>query len=469
VRPAEVYDERVAAERRTTRKQLAAILIIGAVVRIVLVWCVGSDRPVNYDALDYNRLAIGLVETGAYTDEAGRLISMRPPFFPAVSAGIYQLFGIENFIAVSAFHAALSLATVLVTYRLAAVVYSPRVGVIAAALTCFYPSLLAYNQFFLSEVVFTFFVTTGALLSVRTLQTARLGVAAMLGLCLGLGALTRSVLWLFAPLLCVGLLFAVSAKLRRRLAIAAVTLLVFAATIAPWSWRNTQVHKTFTVVDVMGGRNVMMGNYEYTPLDRSWATIEIETGDRAWHRVLAAHTANYAQLTQGQIDKLAMRYGLEYFFAHPWRSLQRSTVKFFNFWQLEREIVAGLRQGDFGAAPMFITILVALTVCGVYAVTVFGAIFGVIVVPPMQRIVHIVLLAWVGFPCAIHTIAFAHSRYHLPLIPIMSVYAAAAFAQTSVIIERRKTWAFFMAVLACGALIGSWVREFVVLDLQWFL
>jgi len=452
----------------STGKPLATILVVGALVRIVLVATLGDAPPTIEDARDYNRLATALVETGSYVDASGRPTSLRPPLYPLVVSGIYGAVGVENFQAVSAVQAALSLVTVALVYRLGAALYSPQIGLWAAGATCFYPTLLAYNQFLLSEVLFTFFVTAGALASVRVLQAGQLQYAVLLGLCLGLGALTRSVLWLLAPPLCLGVMCFARAPLGRRLLAGGAALVVFAAVIAPWAWRNTALQRTVTLVDVMGGRNVMMGNYQYTPLDRSWATIETEQGDRAWHRVLAAETPGYGELTQGQIDKAAMRYGVKYFLTHPTQSLARSTVKGFNFWQLEREIVAGLRQGLFGDVPLAVTLLAAAVTCGSYVVTIFAAIFGIAVVPPPSRREHLVLLFWIAAPWAVHAVAFAHSRYHLPLIPILTVYAAAAFCMYATVAQRRRTWRFAAACLACVALTLSWVREFIVLDMKWF-
>lgn len=452
----------------SVRKQLALVLVAGALLRVAMAFAFGQSAPVITDAKDYDRLAVGLVETGAYVDESGRLTSLRPPLFAAVAAQIFRLVGTENYLAVSLFQALVSLLTIAVAYRLGAELYSPQIGVVTAAIVGFYPTLLAYNQFFLSEVLFTFFVTAGALLSVRVAKTGGLAAAAMLGLCLGLGALTRSVLWLFAPILALGLVTLGSTKFANRVAASAITLVVFAATIAPWAWRNTQLQNTFTVVDVMGGRNVMMGNYEFTPIERSWATIESETGDRAWFMVLAAQTEGYGKLTQGQIDKAAMKYGVNYFFSNPGQSVLRSTVKFFNFWQLEREIVAGMMQGLFGPASRTAAVVVGLLVCGAYAATIFAAIFGLFMTPPSSRAVAWLLLAWVAFPCAIHTIAFAHSRYHLPFIPILAVFAAAALTQMPAIWNNRRSWAFAAASLVCCVLAASWVREFVMVDLKWF-
>ena len=46
-----------------------------------------------------------------------------------------------------------------------------------------------------------------------------------------------------------------------------------------------------------------------------------------------------------------MKYGVHFFFSHLGLSIERSVVKFFNFWQLERTFAAGMMQGLFGEIP----------------------------------------------------------------------------------------------------------------------
>ena len=97
-------------------------------------WWAGADAPVVIDdAQDYNGLAVRLAATGQYVSASGEAVSLRPPLYPAVVAGIYKLFGSENYAAVRAFQALLSLGTVLLVYQLGREVYSQRVGTIAAA------------------------------------------------------------------------------------------------------------------------------------------------------------------------------------------------------------------------------------------------------------------------------------------------------------------------------------------------
>src|SRR5262249_4687471 len=139
----------------------------------------------------------------------------------------------------------------------------------------------------------------------------------MSGVALGLAALTRSVVWLFPPVLAIFIL-AVGGPIsfQRRVAAGILFFGGFAVTLAPRRVLNSLLQKTFVGVDVMGGRNVMMGNYEFTPLYRAWDAISKE-GEEAWYRVLEPKRIAADANTQGKIDKVAMQYALQYMSAHP--------------------------------------------------------------------------------------------------------------------------------------------------------
>lgn len=459
---------RVSMQQDNRIRALALLLVLGAVVRIGLIFLFEGQKPEIVDAQDYDGLAVRLVETGRYEDASGNLTSLRPPLYPYIVSRIYHTFGLENYTAVRIAQAILSLCTLLLVYQLGKELYDSNIGLLAAAAYGFYPSLLGMNNLILSEGLFIFFFVAAMLLTVRLLRQPTIWAALGIGVCLALGALTRSILWLFSPLFALLLFFAIQAPIGKRIVLAGTVLASFLVVIFPWAWRNTQVHKTLVVIDVMGGRNVMMGNYEYTPLERSWATISDVTGEKSWHIVLAANTPGYSGLTQGQIDKAAMKYGIKYFFNHPGISLKRSIVKFFNFWQLDRMFVAGLQRGIFGEMPKIAILGLAALICGSHALILFLAIYGLWMMPPANRWLHGLLLFGIAFTCLIHTAAFAHSRYQLPLIPILMVYAAAAAVNWKTLWEKRSTWTFTMATLCCILLVAGWVREFVMVDLKHF-
>ena len=445
---------------------IACVYVAALLIRIGLAFGFGGHIPQITDAQDYDGLAARLLETGQYASASGELISLRPPLYPALVAAIYKLFGVHHYLAVSLLQGLISMLTMLATHRIGIRLGGNWVGLIAATIVGFYPSLLAFNCFILTECLFTFFFTLAVLASLRLQSEPTIRWALVLGLCLGMGALTRSILWVCtAPLVGYLLLFS-AGILRFRLLCVMTAMAAFAVVIAPWAYRNTQLHRTFTVVDVMGGRNVMMGNYEHTPLERSWATVTDVQGDKAWHKVLLASVPSQKGFTQGQIDKLAMRYGIRYFFAHPGLSTKRCVVRFFNFWQLERTIVAGLKKGTWGpiSKPLFVTS--AGLIIGSYATVLLLALIGLFTRTVPWRIQGLLLL-WMALPCAIHTIAFAHSRYHLPLVPILSIYAAitvslSCFSPNNRVHVRR---AMLPGIILFGLFVCGWARELIMVDL----
>jgi uncharacterized membrane protein len=207
----------------------------------------------------------------------------------------------------------------------------------------------------------------------------------------------------------------------------------------------------------MGGRNVMMGNYEFTLEDRPWATIAIE-GDNSWHNILARKHGGLSGKTQGQIDKLAMRYAMDYVLAHPLQTARRSFAKCFHFWQLERELVAGAKQGIWGKFDKSVILGLAAVILGFYIATMIAGILGAWMRPPEWRM-HVFLLLLLIFVTGLHAVAFGHSRYHLPLMPLVILYAASALSNWRMIFSQWKTWRFAAAAAVGFILMLSWGLE----------
>lgn len=448
-------------EKRNARKLLYCLLAGGAIVRLAIWACFISTPMFPDDEADYNGLAVRLVERGEYCDEQGTLISLRPPLYPAMIATCYRLFGVENYQSVRALQAGLSLLTAALVYLLGAELYSERVGLWAAGCTCFYPSLLAYNNLLLTEVFFTLLLIAACLTSVRAIKRDSISDFAISGVFFGLGALTRSVIWLFPLVFAAFILACGDMPYRRRVLAAAALCVTFAATIAPWAVRNTLVQQTPTIIDVMGGRNLMMGNYEHTPLHRSWAAISID-GEKAWYRVLAVQHGPLHGLTQGMVDKLAMKAGARFILQNPLLTLKRDFIKFLDFWQLEREVLAGASQGRFGPVSRTTFLALAILIVGAYVGLILTAVFGAICTPPRDWRSHAFFLLMISFICGMHTLVFGHSRYHLPLIPVISIYSASAIVSFRRIWLERATWRPQVACVVCATAVGAWVYEIIL-------
>lgn len=455
------------ASNRTRVSPLVWILVVGIGLRLVL-WLWFQDLPPRImDELHYNQLAVNLTLHGEFGFHPGELTSIRPPLYPFLVSGVYTLFGLENYQAVRLLQIGLSLLLVLVVYALGVTLFSRRVGLWAAGICCFYPSFLAYNNLLLTEILFTLLLCSFCLILIWSLQRSSVGLLALAGIMLGLAALTRSVLWLFPPILAIYLAFAWRERLLGRLVAIGIFVLSFSATLAPWTIRNTLLQETFVTVDVMGGRNFMMGNYQHTPLYRSWDAISIE-GEESWSQELKK-TASEPAKTQGKLDKLAFKHGLQFVLAHPFLTLQRDIIKFFDFWGLEREIVAGASQDFFGPLPKAAIFFLAMLFFGSYAVCLLLGIFGFFLSPPKDWRFHCILFLIIAFICGMHTIVFGHSRYHLPLMPLIFLFTASAMIHGKTLWEKRGQWSFRAACGVCCVVVFGWVWLMVAVDFTLFV
>jgi hypothetical protein len=218
----------------------------------------------------------------------------------------------------------------------------------------------------------------------------------------------------------------------------------------PWAIRNTRLQGVLTVVDTMGGLNLLMGNYEHTPLNRAWNAVLL-TGQRSWAYDMPADGSTW---TEGRKEKWAARKALTYMMEHPGLTLKRAAIKFANFWGLERVIIAGWLYRLY-QPPLWFAGVGTLAITLAYVLTMLLASLGFFLARPENRMAHLFLISIIVFVCGIHTIVFGHERYHLPLMPLILLYAAAAAVQQS--------WRRLRAgVLTTVAPLGLWALFFAI-------
>jgi len=440
---------------------LLIVLVLGLIVRAAIVWATVGLPLRIVDEQHYHELAGHLRHEQAFAMDTGPT-SMRPPLYPLFVAAIWTLSGRDSLEAVRIAQGLLGLLNVVLLYVIGLRLYGRRVAVLSAAGLCFYPSLLFLTALLLSEVLFTLLLTATVLAYVALVEKPRAALALATGLALGLAALTRSVMW---PLIfaLVPLVFLTTRSTRARRAQLAVWALVgYAVVVVPWAARNTRLQGTVTVIDTLGGLNLHMGNYEYTPFDRMWDAVSLE-GERHWAAPLRREHPDVSIWTEGQKEKWAQERAIAYMSANPWLTLKRSLVKFADFWGLERELLGGFRQGLYAPPPWLALMAVAL-VGLTYVGAVLLASIGIFVAPPADRRAHILLLLLIVAMCAVHTIVFGHSRYHVPLMPILLLYAAAACQLHVWQRMRRRIAVAAVPVFTMALMLTIWLRELLVVD-----
>jgi 4-amino-4-deoxy-L-arabinose transferase-like glycosyltransferase len=449
---------RISAHFQT--RVLTIAFIVGLAIRVAILTNTGGLTTKIMDEQQYSQIAQSIVAGHGFAWEQGQPTSIRPPLYPAVLAGVWAV-SPKNLQAVRVLQILLALATAILVYILGSRVYGPAAGAWAAAACWLYPSLIFFNFLILTETLFTFLLVAFVLLAILTVQIPRAWFALACGLMLGLAALTRSILWPLPLILCPLLALLIRAPLSRRIALPCLVLAGYTLVVAPWAIRNTRLQGVVTIVDTMGGMNLRMGNYEYTPDDRMWDAVAL-VGEKSWVHGLSSDLPGQS-ITEGQKEKWAQRKAIEYMRANPFVTLRRSLIKFADLWGLEREFVAGVQNGLY-TPPVWFQVTGSLAILLGYVAIVIAGAAGMWLAAPGDWRVHILLLLPVVLITGAHTIVFGHSRYHLPLMPIFAVYGAALLT------ARAPAYRFSYRPLLVGAavtvtvLLSVWLRQIALSD-----
>lgn len=441
-----------------SRRLLVVALLLGLAVRLGVLWNTPDLGLVNGDEEQYVQLARSLLHGDGFAWGPGRPTSLRPPLYPAIVAGLWSVAGEDNLQAVRVLQFGLALLTAALVYALGTRVFGRPVGLVAAVVTWLYPTLIFLNVTILTETLFTLLLVAFVLLAVMLVQQPKWWTALACGVILGLGALTRSVLWPVPLLLCPLLILQIPRPVRSRLALAALVLAGYAATVSPWAVRNTRLQGVPTIVDTMAGLNLRMGNYEYTPDARMWDAVSL-TGEESWVYALGQEDWDHTP-TEGEKDEWARRKAVEYMLANPGTTVRRAAIKFGDFWGIERTFFAGVQHGLYGPPRWFAVLAVASIALTCVSLIVLGF-AGVWLSRPDWR-AQVLLLLPVALITFAHSVTFGHPRYHVPLVPLLAVFAAALYHAAGTVSLRRDPVARLGAALTTGVFVLVWIRQVVL-------
>ncbi len=400
------------------------VITAALLVRIFFLAVFWEQAPVIVDEQHYNSIGVNLVENGTYARNLGNPTAIRPPLYPFFLATLYQLAGVNCYNGIRIAQIFFTFITAGILYFLSKRIIGEKDTVLAVGVFLLYPSLVIYNFLILSEILFNLFFVASILFIYLVLYENKTYHFLGLGICLGLASLTRSITYPMMPLLAVFLFFASSGNFVSRLKNIAIMVAFFALVLSPWVIRNYDLYGQFIPVDTMGGLNLYMGNYEYTPMHRSWAAVEV-SGEQAWY---AGKEDILASMNEAQKQKWGIQKGVEFIISHPVLTAQRSIIKAANFWGIERSIIAGVsgQRGDTIEAltPPLIKYPLSASIVVSYATVVLLGVFGLIwknIKEPDNF--NLAITGIILYFTAMHALVFGHSRYHLSLVPLLIIYS----------------------------------------------
>jgi len=232
--------------------RLALILAGALVIRVLYTLVVAQDIPVIGDALTYHLLGENIADGKGFERaphpqlapfegwKPGVPTAEHPPLFPLL-VGLLTKLGATGYLAQKLLLCAVGTVTVAFVGLAGREAGGPTTGLVAAALAAVYPFLWVVDGSLMSETLYGVLLAAALWLALRFARRPSLGLAAGLGLLVGLAALTRGEALLLAPLLLVPLAVRAGAAWRSRLTLAAVALSAFALVLAPWTIRNLTV------------------------------------------------------------------------------------------------------------------------------------------------------------------------------------------------------------------------------------
>jgi 4-amino-4-deoxy-L-arabinose transferase-like glycosyltransferase len=350
---------------------LILLLAVALCLRVGLVATTGEYVP-HADSIDYDRNGIFLAEYGRYLPstqaEPGSPSAFRPPAWPYVLAGVYEVTG-ARWTAGRLTTAVLGTLSVLLVYLIADAAFGRAAARWAGWLAAVFPPMVFMSGSLGAESLFVFLMLVAVFATLRARGSPHsLRWALLAGAACGLAALTRTNALVLVVPVAVALAAAAGFNLRhpsmRPLLAPALALVAMVLTIAPWTIRNAAAFGEFVPVSTQGGYSMAQvwnaesdspgptrGAPQFGPVEpyqHRFGTDEVELD-----RKLRELALDYARDHPGYVVELAGLNLLRMF-------KLAGDESFTYYWNLERDLTGPRRVMDsIGLAAVVLFVLLA--------------------------------------------------------------------------------------------------------------
>ncbi|MRS03735.1 hypothetical protein EG832_11030, partial [bacterium] len=332
--------------------------------------------------------------------------SFRAPFYPAFLSLVYLLAGAgtNRFFAARLVQAMLGAVLTPLTYFVSKhlIPGNERAAKVSAWIVASYPILLVYPLGLGTENLFFLLLLMSVLVLLQTGKRPSPGMFLLSGFFLGLTALTRSVILLFAGFALVWIGFVLKQKRG-----AIIALLALVMTISPWVIRNSLLHQRLTGIETSMGYNLYLG---YHP-----------QGNGSF--IFGPSLDLLTILDDAERDRIGTQKAVEFIRAEPERFLPLAINRLGFFFGLEKRVLMYF-YGDnvLGYIPLPALMSLFLLIILPFVVISISAALGVAILPmhPPVILLGILFITYI-LP---HVLILSEDRFHLALVPFIAILAA---------------------------------------------
>jgi hypothetical protein len=382
------------------------------------------------DAAWYHHTAITLARGGGYLSPVtAHPTAAWPPGYPLVLALGYMLAGAGPTTAV-VMNAVFGALTCGFVWQLGSTLAGRRSGLVATALTAFFPSHVFFSALVLSETLFTCLVTGLMLAAVRRLARGDdTGVGGWLvwGLAAGAVALVRAeaVVLALVPALSLAVRGARGASRR----VLAATLAGVVIALAPWTLRNLRVFDAFVPTSTGAGRTLWIGHNPHATGGMNQTIQAAMIGEIVAAGLGLTYPSPADELA---VDRLLRGQALRFAATHPGRELALTPLRAYYLFRGDHVWEEWYQPGTPRVLPSPAARRTLAAIGNLYygAVLVL-ALVGLIVRPAEPaagwRVLDVLMLVWI----AIFTLIYGDPRFHHVLMPPACVLAAVALVRVA--------------------------------------
>ncbi len=399
---------------------LALIVVIGLSLR--LVWVVHVEPAPVGDALWYMIVAQNLTNGDGFAADHSdpfrseppaelQATAFFPPAYPLALAAVWKLMGV-SITSAKVLNALLGALTIPFVYGIGRRIFDRRVGLSAAGLFALLPNAIVWLPGLLSEALFTFLFAAALWLLVAGRSSAG---AVAFGLLAGIAMLARGPGMVLLPL--AALIWLLRDGRSSALPRVAQAVLVSALVVGPWTVRNWVELGSPILVASNTGVNLRVGHAPEA--SGTWIALNDPVdGVPGWE----VHSGTDIEVRSYRVYT---RRAVEYALTHPGREVTLSASKVRHLYRSDGEMLPALTV--WGAPPLRPRGLEAV-LGPLLDASWYGLLGGVVGLAPLwlrKRPEHALLVGAVVLWTAFHVVFFGHPRFHLPLLPLFCVVAAA--------------------------------------------
>jgi 4-amino-4-deoxy-L-arabinose transferase-like glycosyltransferase len=316
-----------------SKQVLILILVAAVLIRIPVALLMGDQvtvLPGIQDQVSYDALARSLLDGRGYSFTKN-WYPFTPPntptahwsfLYPLYLAGTYAITGYHPLAARLLQGAVGGALLCFLVYKIGRRLADENTGLVAAGLAAVYGYFIYYNAALMTETFSVVLILLTLYLSIELKENPTPIRWVGLGLSLGLAALLRQTVLLFAPLLLFWLFMELRARGIRWWYFALPVVIIFLV-ISPWTLRNYLVYREFLLLNSNAGYALYASNNP--SLGTDWRN----------ELVVVPVPEELAGQNEAQLDRALTQKGLEFILVDPKRYLSltlNKTLEYIRFW-----------------------------------------------------------------------------------------------------------------------------------------